>query len=133
MPMAKTSARGPGLTSHQSTGPNIRSDQMKLSEIIALSKAGFKAAEIRAMMQDPEPEEPEEEPEELEEPEEPEEAPEEPEEEPEEPEKEPDYKALYEESQKQLKKAQQLNRKKPINSDDKSDEEIVSDLINNYY
>lgn len=107
---------------------------MKIADIVALAKAGYKYSEVKELIQlasdtkdDPEKEEQKEEQET--EPEKEEQKQNEAKEKETEPDTEteaddPDYKALYEESQKQLKAAQAANRKQP-KEEPKTAEEIA--------
>ena len=109
----------------------------KLKDILALTRAGFKAAEIKKMLEedteDTEPDQAPEEPESTDEPEP--EAPEDPgEDEQDKPEPEPDYKALYADAQKKLKEAQKLNARKPgPEPEHVSDEEYIKKLVEDFY
>lgn len=97
---------------------------MKLADILALAKAGYKPGEIRELIAletpEPESEPPKEDPEP--------EAPQPP---------EPDYKAMYEdmqkkyeESQQKLKAAQKANIKQPVEQpEDKSLEDLIRDIF----
>lgn len=92
---------------------------MKLTDLIALAKAGYKPGEIKELLAlepaappEPEKKDPEPDPE------------------PEEKEPEPDYKKLYEESQKKLKAAQKANIKQPVEQpEDKSLEDLIRDIF----
>lgn len=98
---------------------------MKIADIIALAKSGYKVDEIKELMKLGE-----------EEPKEPEEDPEEPKEEPKEHEEkdDTDYKKLYEESQNTIKKLQKQNVKKDIKggTDEKTDTQIVEELVRSF-
>ena len=112
--------------------------KLKLRDILALTKAGYKAAEIRQMAEDDES--PEQDPEPV-----PEESPAEPAPEPmgqeetdngdqDKPEEVPDYKALFEDAQKKLKAAQQANRRQPGPEEPQvSNEEYIKNLVENFY
>lgn len=113
----------------------IRRTKMKITEIIALAKAGYKKSDIDKIIEE---EKAAAESEEIDEVEEIEEEKEEIKEEhiEEEKEEEPDYKALYEElkkskeeTEKKLKQAQKMNREKEIEKSDKTDEDIVSEML----
>lgn len=111
--------------------------KLTLKEILALTRAGFKAAEIKRMAEE-EAEEPEPDtvPAEPKAPEDPEAIePAEPEsDEQDEPEAGPDYKALYEDVQKQLKEAQKKNVQQPGPEKTKiSDEEYITKLVEEFY
>ena len=111
---------------------------MRLSEIITLSKAGFKAAEIRKMMIDAEnDEQPDDPAPDADEPgtdpapDDQEDDQEDPEGDQDEPEEEIDYKALYLEEKAKRDKAQKDNSRKeqPQQPDD---DEIIKNLINEF-
>lgn len=98
---------------------------MKISDIVALAKAGYKYSEVKELIQlATETPEASEEVKESGSDETPEASEEAQESEPEETEDTIDYKALYEESQKALKAAQAANRKQP-KDEPKSAEEIA--------
>ena len=107
--------------------------KLKLSDIIALSRAGYRASEIKAMSEMPE--EPEE-PEATEEPEE----PETPAPDPEAPE-EPDYESMYNELKAsvddlkdKLHKAQQKNVNQPAPPVNQvTPAEYITNLINEFF
>lgn len=115
----------------------------KFTDAVALAKAGFKATEIKQMLEEkenePEPqrEENKETPEEKTDPAggSPEPASPAGDPEPDEPENnpEPDYKKLYEDSQKQLKKAQETNiRGNAANPNEKTLEEQVQEILGGF-
>lgn len=112
---------------------------MKITDMITLSKAGFKASEIRKMIEDEQqetiaPEEPEttgagEDPDTP--------SGNDPQPEPEteqgtQDDPEPDYKALYEAEKEKVSKLQSNNTRKQ-QPDVKSDDEIIKDMINNFF
>lgn len=106
---------------------------MKLTDIIALAKQGYKPNDIKELLTLAEPTEKtaNDEPEtpEKEEPiEDKEQEKEEPVKEPEN--KEPDYKALYEESQKALKEAQKKNRSDQTGHEERTPEQVALDHFN---
>ena len=110
---------------------------MKIKDILALTRAGFKASEIKKMIEEetaePEPDqvtEPNQSPEEPEtiEPEDP------GKDEQDEPEPEPDYKALYAETLNKLKESQKQNVRKPgPDPQTVSDEEYIKTLVEEFY
>lgn len=104
---------------------------MKITDIVALAKAGYKYSEVKELIQlasdtkdDPEKEEQKETEPEEEEQKQDESEEKETENHTEDTSDDPDYKALYEESQKQLKAAQAANRKTP-KEEPKTAEEIA--------
>lgn len=112
--------------------------KLTLREILALTRAGYKAAEIRQMAEEddlpePEPDQVPDDPGSTDEPETI--VPEEPETaKQEEPDPGPDYKSLYEEAQRELKKAQKLNVRQQIQDPAKvSNEEYIKNLIEEFY
>lgn len=112
---------------------------MKITDMIALSKAGFKASEIRQMIEDEQQEtEAPEDPEPVgagEDPDTPSGNDPQPEPEPEQREQEdpePDYKALYEAEKKKVSELQSNNTRKQ-QPDAKSDDDIIKDMINNFF
>lgn len=116
---------------------------MKLDDIIALSKAGFKRKEILQYIKEESEKEDQEAPE-AEAPEEDEETlpftPEEEEEEENELEKKPetkpetpDYKAMFEKADSELKKLQKKEVRQKMNPDKTSDQDRLNDLIKNWF
>lgn len=104
---------------------------MKLDDIIALAKQGYKPADIKELIEISK-EEPKEEEDQKEELQEPKEELQEPKEEIQEP-KDIDYKKLYEESQQALKDAQKKNIKKDASSsEEKTDSEILEDFARSF-
>lgn len=107
---------------------------MKLDDIIALAKQGYKPADIKELIEisKEEPKEEEDQKEELEETKDSKEELQEPKEELQEP-KDIDYKKLYEESQQALKDAQKKNIKKDASSsEEKTDSEILEDFARSF-
>ena len=105
-----------------------------LEVIMELAKQGMTYEQIKDLMSQQSQDEPKDEP--KPEPKEPD--PEDPGAgpEPEEPENndpEPDYKSLYEQSQKDLKAAQELNKKQNNETQEKSEEEKLIDLFTELY
>lgn len=130
-----------GEADHLLTPPIFNGGNMaklKLRDILALTRAGYKAAEIRQMTEDDDI--PEQDPEPV-----PEQSPAEPEpdadvpedpgtEEQDNPDPGPDYKALFEEAQKKLRAAQEVNRRQPGPEEPKvSNEEYIKNLVENFY
>lgn len=112
--------------------------KLKLRDILALTRAGYKAAEIRQMAEDDDIPEPDPEPVPEQSPAEPEpdvDVPEDPgTDEQDNPNPGPDYKALFEEAQKKLKAAQEVNRRQPGPEEPKvSNEEYIKNLVENFY
>lgn len=105
---------------------------MKLTEILELTKAGFKASEIREIMKN-EKEAPAEPKEAIEEPKEPIEEPKEPIEEPKEP-AEPsiDYEVKYREAMEALSKAQAENINRDVSDKIVDTEKVLSDAIRRF-
>ena len=106
----------------------------KFTDAVALAKAGFKAVEIKQMLEEkenePEPqrEENKEIPEEKTDPAGGSQEPASPAKDP-----EPDYKKLYEDSQKQLKKAQETNiRENSADPNEKTLEEQVQEILGGF-
>jgi outer membrane biosynthesis protein TonB len=113
-----------------------RIEYMKLSDIIALAKAGYKPSEVKELLEMAETDS-KEEPTEPTKPNEPTE-PTEPKDDKKDPETskeptEPDYKALYEETEKKLKEAQKENRKDDASGNVKTDEETALNYINSIF
>ena len=102
-----------------------------LEAIVELAKQGMTYEQIKDLISQDEPkDEPKPEPKEPE-PEDPGAGPE-----PDEPETqdpEPDYKSLYEQSQKDLKAAQDLNKKQNNETQEKSEDEKLTDLFTELY
>lgn len=106
---------------------------MKLTDIIALAKQGYKPTDIKELLALAEPDDKtaNDEPE-TPEKEEPIKDKEQVADEPETPENnEPDYKALYEESQKALKEAQKKNRSDQSGHEEKTPEQAALEHFNN--
>ena len=114
---------------------------LSISDIVALAKAGYRPADVKELItlsekvSDPKPEE---QPaataptsEETTESAEPEKAPENVEKDPE-PEKVVDYKELYEKSQKDLKAAQEANRKQDASGEASDPSEDLKSIIASY-
>lgn len=99
---------------------------MKLKDLLALAKQGYSLSDIKeleALAEADEPEKEENEPG-SEEPNEPDDGGEEVPDEP-----EVDYKKLYEKSLDDLKKAQEANRKHNVGEVQKSDQDVLDELI----
>lgn len=113
---------------------------MKLTDIIALAKAGYTVAEVKELMameqqETEQPAQPETDPKQPAQPETESKQPAQPETEPKQPaQPETDYKTLYEQAQNDLKIAQQENIKLSKKEQDKTedDEKLLADLVSSF-